>query len=208
MAQNRTEINSVGEFGLIDRIKANFGELKHSHLGIGDDCAVIEKDKNNFTVISTDLLLEGIHFDLSYTPLKHLGYKSVAVNVSDICAMNATPQQITISLGLSNRFSVEAIDEFYEGVKAACQAYNIDLVGGDTSSSRQGLVISVTAVGVVDKKKITYRNTAKKEEVICVTGDLGGAYLGLQLLEREKQVYESNPAMQPKLKQSYSYPML
>jgi thiamine-monophosphate kinase len=192
-------IKSLGEFGLIDRIKKNAVIFNtNTSLGIGDDAAVIDNG-NTFTLISTDLLLEGVHFDLTYTPLKHLGYKAVAVNVSDIAAMNGTPRQITVSIAISNRFDLEAIDEFYEGVNAACEAYHIDLVGGDTASSRSGLVISVTAVGEVDKDKIVYRSGAGENDIVCVTGDLGAAYMGLQVLEREKQEFLGNPQMQPKI---------
>jgi thiamine-monophosphate kinase len=203
----RTEISSLGEFGLIDRIRRQFDtRLPQTIRGIGDDAAVIDTDTHFYTLLSTDMLVEGVHFDLSYTPLKHLGYKAAVVNFSDIAAMNGTPQQITVSLALSNRFSVEAIDELYAGIKAACDAYNVDLVGGDTSASRAGLMISVTVVGTVAKDKIAYRNTAKPNDVLCVTGDLGAAYLGLQLLEREKQEFLANPDMQPKLDQK-EYPV-
>ncbi len=196
----RTEISTLGEFGLINHIARKFNQRQNPETiwGIGDDAAVIDSG-SHYTLISTDMLIEGVHFDLSYTPLKHLGYKAVAVNVSDIAAMNGIPKQITISLGLSNRFSVEAIDEFYEGVKIACESYKVDLVGGDTSASRSGFVVSVTAIGSVEKSKIAYRNGAKANDILCVTGDLGSAYLGLQVLEREKQVYLSNPEMQPEL---------
>ena len=167
--------------------------------GIGDDAAVIDTGSDEYTLVSTDMLIEGVHFDLSYAPLKHLGFKAVAVNVSDIAAMNGTPRQITVSIGLSNRFSVEAIDELYAGIQAACEAYKVDLVGGDTSASRSGLVLSVTAIGTVKKDKIAYRSGAQPNDVICVTGDLGAAYLGLQLLEREKREFLENPNMQPQL---------
>lgn len=196
----RTEISSLGEFGLIDHIRRRFDtHLPQTIRGIGDDAAVIDNGTDSFTLLSTDMLVEGVHFDLSYTPLKHLGYKAAVVNFSDMAAMNGIPQQITVSLALSNRFSVEAIDEFYEGIKAACDAYRVDLVGGDTTASRSGLVISVSVMGTVPKDKIAYRNTAKPNDIICVTGDLGAAYLGLQLLEREKQEFLVNPDMQPKL---------
>ncbi len=171
--------------------------------GVGDDAAVL-KYGEEVVIVTTDLLLEGIHFDLMYTPLKHLGYKSVVVNVSDVYAMNATPRQITVSIGVSNRFSVEGLEELYAGIKAACDFYQVDLVGGDTSSSQQGLVITVTAIGSAPPQQITYRSGAKPGDTICVTGDLGAAYLGLQLLEREKQLYLSQPDMQPDLeKQKY-----
>jgi thiamine-monophosphate kinase len=196
----RTELSDLGEFGLIERIKNEaFSTNKSTLLGIGDDAAVIEKDAEEVFLVTTDMLMEGIHFDLTYVPLKHLGYKAVAVNVSDIAAMNGTPQQLTVGLGLSNRFSLEAIDEFYQGVRLACENYKVDLVGGDTVSSRSGLVISITAVGVAKKDKVTYRNTAKEGDIVCVTGDLGAAYMGLQVLEREKAEYLSNPDMQPQL---------
>ncbi|MEZ4994545.1 MAG: thiamine-phosphate kinase [Saprospiraceae bacterium] len=195
----RTELGQLGEFGLIDHLTSRL-KLRNtsSVVGVGDDAAVIDNGKN-LTVVSTDLLIEGIHFDLSYTPLKHLGYKSVVVNVSDIYAMNARPQQITMSLGISNRFSVEALEEFYAGVEAACNFYGVDLVGGDTSSSNRGLIISVTAIGQGQADKLTYRNKAKVGDLICITGNLGAAYLGLQILEREKQLYMANPDIQPDL---------
>ncbi|MGB3469102.1 MAG: thiamine-phosphate kinase [Cyclobacteriaceae bacterium] len=200
----RTEIDELGEFGLINKIKSKF-ELTNesSQMGIGDDAAVIDCG-DIFRVVSTDMLLEGVHFDLSYMPLTHLGYKAVAVNVSDIAAMNAIPKQITVSIGISNRFSTEAVEALYEGIKYACDAYKVDLVGGDTTSSRAGLVISVTAIGEVAKDKITYRSGAKKSDILCTTGDLGGALMGLQVLEREKQVFLTNPEMQPKL-DDYDY---
>lgn len=204
MSDKRTEMSQLGEFGLIDRISQ--GQVlrnEESVLGIGDDAAVIDSG-DYFTVISTDMLLEGVHFDLSYMPLQHLGFKSVAVNVSDIAAMNAIPKQITMNIGLSNRFSVEAVEEFYKGVHAACETYKVDLVGGDTSSSASGFVISVTAVGTVEKDKLSKRSGAGLKDIICVTGDLGGAYLGLQVLEREKQVFLTNPEMQPQL-DKYDY---
>lgn len=196
----KESIESLGEFGLIERIKntAVLYDSNNTKLGIGDDAAVIDNGKT-FTLVSTDMLLEGVHFDLTYTPLKHLGYKAVAVNVSDIAAMNGTPKQITVSIAISNRFDLAAVDEFYEGVNLACEAYHIDLVGGDTSSSRAGLVISVTAIGEVEKEKIVYRSGAGENDIVCVTGDLGAAYLGLQVLEREKQEFLGNPNMQPKI---------
>lgn len=196
----RTELNELGEFGLIEKIKSEAVASNKSTLqGIGDDAAVLDKNDDEVFLVTTDMLMEGIHFDLTYVPLRHLGYKSVAVNVSDIAAMNGIPQQITIGLGLSNRFSVEAIEEFYKGVKLACENYKVDLVGGDTVSSKAGLVISVTAIGIGKRDKIVYRNTAKEDDIICVTGDLGAAYMGLQVLEREKAVYLTNPDMQPQL---------
>ncbi len=195
----RTDVNELGEFGLIDHLTSNFPIVNSSTLkGIGDDAAVI--DSGDFlTVVSTDMLVEGIHFDLMYTPLKHLGYKAVVVNLSDIYAMNARPEQITVSLALSNRFSVEALDELYSGIYAACERYKVDLVGGDTTSSPKGMTISITAIGKGEKDKLTYRNKAKLGDLMCITGDLGAAYLGLQILEREKQIYLSNPGVKPDL---------
>lgn len=195
----RTEIASLGEFGLIDHLTQN-NETRQSStiLSVGDDAAVIDHFGKQ-TVISTDLLLEGIHFDLSYTPLKHLGYKSVVVNLSDIYAMNATPTQITMSIAFSNRFSVEALDEFYEGVYAACERYNVDLIGGDTSSSNKGFIISVTALGEIAPDKFVTRSGAKPNDLLCVTGWLGGSFLGLTLMEREKKIFMENPNIQPDL---------
>lgn len=195
----RTEINSLGEFGLIDHLTKN-NETKQAStiLSIGDDAAVIDTFGKQ-TVVSTDLLVEGIHFDLMYTPLKHLGYKSVVVNLSDIYAMNAQPTHITVSIAFSNRFSVEALDEFYEGIYAACEKYNVDLIGGDTSSSQKGFVISVTALGEVVPDKFVTRKGAQNGDLICVTGFLGGAFLGLTLLEREKKIYMESPGVQPDL---------
>jgi len=196
----RTELSALGEFGLIDRLSATATLRQPSTLrGIGDDAAVLDAGNGQATIITTDMLLEGIHFDLSYCPLAHLGYKAVAVNVSDLAAMYAIPQQITVSLGISNRFSVEAIDELYTGIAQACQAYNVDLVGGDTSASRQGLIISVTAIGTARQDEVVYRSGAAPGEVVCVTGDLGAAYLGLQVLEQNKAEYLANPSMQPSL---------
>ncbi len=199
MSEKRSEISELGEFGLIDRIK-NSVNLNNasSAKGIGDDAAVIDTGEK-FGLLSTDMLTEGVHFDLSYVPIQHLGYKAVAVNVSDIAAMNGKPEQIVVSLGLSNRFSVEAIDALYAGINAACKSYNVDLVGGDITSSASGLVISISAFGVVDKSKVAYRSGAKENDIICVTGDLGGAYVGLQILEREKQVFLTDPEMKPQL---------
>lgn len=196
---NRTDISSLGEFGLIDHLTKNF-EIQNAStvLSIGDDAAVIDHFGKQ-TVITTDMLIEGVHFDLMYTPLKHLGYKSVVINVSDVYAMNAIPTQITVSIGISNRFSVEALDEFYEGVYAACEKYNVDLVGGDTSSSQKGFIISVTAIGEVAPDKFVTRATAQKGDLVCVSGDLGGAFLGLTLLEREKKIFLENPQVQPDL---------
>jgi thiamine-monophosphate kinase len=193
MSENRTEISSIGEFGLIEHLTANI-EIKNvsTLVGVGDDAAVIDHFGKQ-TVITTDLLLEDIHFDLLYTPLQHLGYKSVIANLSDIYAMNAIPTQLTLSIGISNRFSVEALDEFYEGVYAACEAYGVDLVGGDTSSSKKGFVISVTAIGEVTPDRFVRRSTAQKGDLLCCTGDLGAAYLGLIFLEREKKIFLENP---------------
>lgn len=189
----RTDVNQLGEFGLIEHLTKNSRRQNASTVkGIGDDAAVIDY-RNRQTVISTDMLVEGIHFDLMYTPLKHLGYKAVVVNLSDIYAMNATPQQITVSLAFSNRFSVEALEELYAGINAACDYYKVDLVGGDTTSSLKGLVISVTAIGHAKRDKIVYRNTAKVGDLLCITGNVGAAYLGLQLLEREKRIFKENP---------------
>ncbi len=198
------KLEDLGEFGLINRLSETV-ELYHSETvkGIGDDAAVIDNG-TKYSLISTDLLVEGIHFDLSYAPLRHLGYKAVAVNVSDIAAMNGIPKHITVSLALSSRFGLAAIDELYEGIRLACENYKVDLVGGDTSASRSGLVISVTAVGEVEKEKICYRAGAQPNDILCVTGDLGAAYTGLQVLEREKQVFLANPDMQPEL-ESKSY---
>lgn len=200
MSDKRTEIKALGEFGLIDRIKSSFTISQPSTiLGIDDDAAVIDTGGAHYMLVSTDMLLEGIHFDLSFMPLQHLGYKSVVVNVSDIAAMYGIPKQITVNVGISNRFSVEAIDELYRGIRKACEAYDVDLVGGDTTASTSGLVISVTIIGEVAKKELVRRSTAKEHDIICVSGDLGGAYIGLQILEREKQVFLEDPAMQPQL---------
>jgi thiamine-monophosphate kinase len=195
----RTEISSLGEFGLIEHLTKNI-ELKNASpiLGVGDDAAVIDHFGKQ-TVLSTDMLIENIHFDLVYTPLKHLGYKSVVVNLSDIYAMNATPTQILISLAFSNRFSLEALDEFYEGVYAACERYDVDLLGGDTSSSHKGFIISVTAIGEVTPDHFVQRGTARKGDLLCCTGDLGAAYLGLVFLEREKKIFLESPGVKPDL---------
>ncbi len=197
--EQRTEIATLGEFGLIDHLTKNI-ELQNasSLVGVGDDAAVIDHFGKQ-TVITTDLLIEGVHFDLMYTPLKHLGYKSVVVNLSDIYAMNAIPTQVTLSIGISNRFSVEALDEFYEGVYAACSTYGVDLIGGDTSSSQKGFIISVTAIGEVAPDKLVKRSTAKKGDLLCVSGDLGAAYVGLLFMEREKKIYVESPGVQPDL---------
>ncbi len=195
----RTEIATLGEFGLIEHLTKNI-EIQNAStvLGVGDDAAVIDH-LGKQTVITTDLLIEEIHFDLSYTPMKHLGYKSIVVNVSDIYAMNATPTQVTVSIALSNRISLEAIDEFYEGVYAACEKYGVDLIGGDTTSSNKGFIISVTAIGEINENKIVKRNGAQKGDLICVSGYLGSAFLGLTILEREKRIFLENPGVQPDL---------
>ncbi len=195
----RTEISSLGEFGLIEHLTKNI-EIKNAStiLGVGDDAAVIDHFGKQ-TVLTTDLLIENIHFDLIYTPLMHLGYKSVVANLSDIYAMNATPTQILISLAFSNRFSLEALDEFYEGVYAACEKYGVDLAGGDTSTSPKGFVISITAIGEVAPDKFVQRSTAKKGDLLCCSGDLGAAYLGLVFLEREKKIFLENPNVRPDL---------
>ncbi len=196
---SKSDIANLGEFGLIEHLTKNI-KLHHrsSVKGAGDDAAVLDSAGKK-TLISTDLLLEGIHFDLAYVPLKHLGYKAVQVNLSDIYAMNGMATQVTVSLGLSSKFPLEAVEELYSGMILACNQYKIDLVGGDTSSSKQGLVISVTSIGYADEKDICYRNGAEEGDLICVSGDLGGAYAGLQLLEREKQIYLENPQIQPDL---------
>ena len=199
MENARTEVSSLGEFGLIDHLTKNI-ELNNAStvVGVGDDAAVIDAFGKQ-TIITTDLLVEGVHFDMMYTPLKHLGYKSVVVNLSDVYAMNAVPTQITVSIAFSNRFSVEALEEFYEGVYAACEKYGVDLVGGDTTSSQKGFIISVTAIGEVAPGNFVKRSTAQKGDLICVSGFLGGAFLGLTLLEREKRIYRENPQVQPDL---------
>ncbi len=197
--ESRTEISSLGEFGLIEHLTRNI-EIRNvsTILGVGDDGAVIDHFGKQ-TVLSTDLLIENIHFDLVYTPLMHLGFKSVVVNLSDIYAMNATPTQILVSVAFSNRFSLEAMDEFYEGVYAACEKYGVDLVGGDTSTSQKGFIISVTAIGEVNPDKYVQRSTAKKGDLLCCSGDLGAAYLGLVFLEREKKIFLENPNVRPDL---------
>lgn len=203
--EQRTEIGAIGEFGLINHIKNIFPiQNKNIEIGIGDDAAVLINNADYQTVISTELFIEGIHFDLSYFPLRHLGYKIAVAGISDIAAMNAIPKQILINIGLSNRFSVEAVTDFYHGVKTACEDFSIDLIGGDTTASRTGLFISVTAIGQVEKEKITRRSGAKINDIICVTGDIGASFLGLQLLEREKAVFQANPNAQPEL-DDYDY---
>jgi thiamine-monophosphate kinase len=199
MTDTRSEIAQLGEFGLIEKIKNKiFLNNASSLVGIGDDAAVIDAG-SDCVLLSTDMLLEGIHFDLSYMPLQHLGYKAVAVNVSDIAAMNGKPEQVTIGLALSNRFSIEAVELLYEGIRAACENYKVDLVGGDTTASSSGLVLSVSVIGRAPKEKIAYRSGAKVNDIICVTGDLGAAYMGLQVLVREKKVFLDNPSAQPDL---------
>lgn len=196
----RTEISQLGEFGLIKHLTENI-TLKHesSLKGIGDDAAVVKYADAKVSLVSTDMLVEGVHFDLTYVPLKHLGYKAVVVNVSDICAMNGEAKQILVSIALSNRFSLEAVEELYAGMKLACEKYGVDLIGGDTTSSLSGLVISITVLGESTKDKVVYRNGANEKNLLCVSGDLGGAYMGLQLLEREKAVFKENPNIQPDL---------
>ena len=199
MSEERTEISSLGEFGLINHLTKNIEHQNASTiLGVGDDAAVIDHFGRQ-TVVTTDLLMEGVHFDLMYTPLKHLGYKSVVVNLSDLYAMNATPTQIVISVAISNRFSVEAMDEFYDGIYAACEEYGVDLIGGDTTSSQKGFVISITALGEVAPDQYVKRSTTQVNDLICVTGYLGGAYLGLLLLEREKKIFLETKGVQPDL---------
>ncbi|MBM3914629.1 MAG: thiamine-phosphate kinase [Sphingomonadales bacterium] len=201
MSNERTEIGSLGEFGLIEHLTRNI-ELQQasSIVGVGDDAAVIDHFGKQ-TVVTTDLLLEGVHFDLMYTPLKHLGYKAAVVNLSDIYAMNAQPTQLVVSIGISNRFSVGAVSEIYEGIYAACSKYGVDLVGGDTSSSQKGLVLSVTAIGEVAPDTFVKRSTAQKGDLLCVSGDLGAAYVGLLFLEREKKIFLESPQVQPDLEQ-------
>lgn len=200
----KRDIASLGEFGLIDHLTKDFNS-KHSSTikDVGDDAAVLY-EKEKYQVVTTDLLIEGVHFDLSYTPLKHLGYKAVVVNLSDVYAMNAEAKQITVSIALSNRFPLEAVEELYAGIKTAAKIYNIDVVGGDTTSSTRGLIISITAIGYAEKEDLVYRSGAKENDLLVVTGDLGAAYLGLQVLEREKQVFQVNPNNQPDLS-SYTY---
>lgn len=194
---NRTEISTLGEFGLIKHLTKDI-ELKNAETlyGVGDDAAVINNG-NQQTLVTTDMLMEGVHFDLVYTPLKHLGYKAAIVNFSDIYAMNGTPKQITVSIAVSKRFCIEDLEQFYEGLKLACQIHHVDIIGGDTTSSVTGLAISITCVGVANKDQIVYRNGAKETDIICVSGDLGAAYMGLQLLEREKAVFEGEKEINP-----------
>lgn len=200
----RTELDELGEFGLIDQLTQDFPLRNASSLkGVGDDAAVINHDGYS-TLVSVDLLVEGVHFDMTYTPLRHLGYKAAVVNFSDIYAMNGTPTQIVVGLGVSNRYSVEALDELYAGIRLACENYNVDLVGGDTTSSQSGLVISITVIGQAKEDEVVYRSGAKPNDLLCVSGDLGGAYMGLLILEREKAEYLANPNMQPQL-QGFDY---
>ena len=202
--QQRTSLAKLGEFGLIDHLTKNFIINHNSTIkGVGDDAAVLEF-KSKHVVVTTDLLIENVHFDLGYMPLKHLGYKAIMVNLSDVYAMNADATQVTVSIAVSNRFSLEAIEELYAGIETAAKIYNVDVVGGDTTSSTTGLIISVTAIGQVDKENVVYRNGAKPNDLLVVTGDLGGAYMGLQVLEREKQVFKVNPNNQPDL-EVYNY---
>ncbi len=199
------ELKQLGEFGLISHLAKDV-QIYHQETlkGIGDDAAVIDKGDGNVTLISKDMLLEGIHFDLHYTPLKHLGYKAIAVNVSDIAAMFGTAKQVLVGLAVSNVFSVENVESLYAGIRSACEDFQVDLIGGDTTSSKVGLVISVTVIGTAKKEEVVYRTGSKANDIICVTGDLGGAYAGLQIMEREKQVFLSNPEMQPELDE-YEY---
>lgn len=204
MSEKRTEISELGEFALIDHLNESIKIKNASTLkGIGDDAAVIDSG-DLVKVVTTDLLLEGVHFDLSYAPLHHVGFKAVAVNVSDVAAMNAIPKQITVSIALSNRFSVEAVDALYAGINSAAEHYGVDVIGGDTTASHSGLVISITAIGEARKEQISYRSGAKVNDIICVTGDLGAALVGLQILEREKQVFIANPEMKPQL-ENFTY---
>ena len=201
---SRTELSAFGEFNLIKHLTQNVKlHNTSSIIGIGDDCAVIQSKKSH-QVITTDLLTEKVHFDLSYCPMKHLGYKSISVNLSDIYAMNAEPKQVLVSIAVSNRFSVEALEELYEGMLLACNLYKVDLVGGDTTSSQSGLTINITAIGECEENKLVKRSTANENDLVCVSGDLGGAYLGLQILEREKLVFKSDPNIQPNL-EGYDY---
>lgn len=202
--QQKTSLSELGEFGLINHITQHFSTYHNDTIkAVGDDAAILDANEKQ-RLITTDLLIEGVHFDLSYTPLKHLGYKAVVVNLSDVYAMNGTAEQITVSIAVSNRFPLEAIEELYAGIQLACNTYKIDLIGGDTTSSTKGILISVTAIGTAEKEAIVYRNGAKETDLIVVSGDLGGAYLGLQILEREKEVFKVNPNNQPDL-DAYSY---
>lgn len=198
--EKRTNLDSLGEFGTIELLTQHFTSKNSTTVfGVGDDCAVMERNEEHFTLLSTDMLIEGVHFNLMYVPLKHLGYKAVAVNVSDVVAMNGIAEQITVSIAVSSRFPLEALEELYEGIHLACEHYQVDLVGGDTTSSVSGLMISISVVGVVEKTKVVYRSGAQPNDLLVVTGDLGAAYMGLQVLEREKSVFEANPTIQPDL---------
>ena len=200
MSEKRTEISDLGEFGLIDTLTKNFVSYSPSTIkGVGDDAAVIATSEEEVMLVSTDMLVEGIHFNLMYSPLMHLGYKSVVVNLSDIYAMNGTPKQVTVSIAISSRFPLEAVEELYKGIKKACDIYQVDLVGGDTTSSLSGLMISITALGTAKKAEVVYRSGAKEYDLLVVSGDLGGAYMGLQVLERERAVFKANPEIQPDL---------
>jgi thiamine-monophosphate kinase len=202
--QSRTSLEQLGEFGLIEHLTKNFTIQQKSTLkGIGDDAAVLDFGSKK-AVISTDILVEGVHFDLAYMPLKHLGYKAVVSNISDICAMNATPTQIMVSIAVSNRFPLEALDELFDGIAMASKTYNVDVIGGDTTSSQKGLIISITAIGDANLEEIVYRNGANATDLLVVSGDIGAAYMGLQILEREKQVFQVNPNNQPDL-EPYTY---
>lgn len=201
---SKTSIETLGEFGLIKHLTKDIESLNESTVyGIGDDAAILDHGEKE-SLVTSDLLVEGIHFNLIYTPLKHLGYKSIVVNLSDIYAMNGKPEQVVVSIAVSSKFTVEALDQLYDGMKEACKQHNVDLVGGDTTSSLTGLVISVTAIGSVEKGKAVKRNSAKETDLVCVSGDLGGAYLGLQILEREKEIFVNDPKIQPKL-EKYEY---
>ena len=203
MGKQKT-LDEVGKFGLINILTKEFKTEKSTIKGVGDDCAVLDYNQSEYQLITTDLLMEGIHFDLMYSPLKHVGYKAVMVSASDIYAMNGTPKQMTVSIAVSAKFSVNALEQLYEGIRIACEQYGIELVGGDTSASMTGLAISVTMLGTVAKDKITYRNGAKENDLICVSGDLGGAYAGLQIFLREKNVFSQSNGVQPKL-EGYEY---
>lgn len=195
-----TDISELGEFGLIDKLTKDIKPAQLSTvMGVGDDAAVLETGGKKYTLVSKDLMIEGVHFDMTYTPLKHLGYKAAAVNFSDIAAMNGTPRQIIVGLAISSKYTLEAMEELYRGIKKACEVYHVDFVGGDTTSSVHGLFISVTVIGDVEKDQVTYRKGAKTGELLCVSGDLGGAYMGLLTLEREKQAFKANPSVQPEL---------
>ena len=200
MSEKRTEISDLGEFGLIDTLTKDFVSYSPTTIkGVGDDAAVIATSEEEVMLVSTDMLVEGIHFNLMYSPLMHLGYKSVVVNLSDIYAMNGTPKQVTVSIAISSRFPLEAVEELYKGIKKACDIYQVDLVGGDTTSSLSGLMISITALGTAKKDEVVYRSGAKEYDLLVVSGDLGGAYMGLQVLERERAVFKANPEIQPDL---------